>query len=79
MLTIHLRHFAALRERRGAERETLQVEPGTTLRTVYGTLFDPVERGPLPVACLRNRSQVDPDSAVGEGDEIAFLPPFGGG
>jgi len=79
MPTIHLRHFAALRERRGAERESLDVADGTTVRAVYATLFEPVESGPLPVACLRNRTQVDPDASVHEGDEIAFLPPFGGG
>ena len=79
MPTITLRHFAALRERRGVERETLQVAAGTTLRAVYGQLFDPVDSGPLPVACLRNKVQARADDAVQDGGEVAFLPPFGGG
>ena len=79
MPTITLRHFASLRERRGTERETLEVTPGTTLRAVYGTLFAPIADGPLPVACLRNQRQASPDDAVSAGDEVAFLPPFGGG
>lgn len=79
MITVNLRHFAQLRERRGAEREQLQVEAGTTLRGLYGTLFDRIDEGPLPVACLRNQAQASPDEAVADGDEVAFLPPFGGG
>lgn len=79
MPTISLRHFAQLRERRGVDRETLEVDGGTTLRELYGSLFDSVPDGPLPVACLRNQAQAEPDDAVEDGDEVAFLPPFGGG
>ena len=75
---IRLRHFAALREQRGTDRETLTVEPGTTLRDVYERLFDTVD-GSLPVACMRNQVRAAPDTLVEDGDEVAFLPPFGGG
>jgi sulfur-carrier protein len=78
-LSLTVRHFAALREARGTDREIVQVPVGTTLRDLYGRLFAPHPEGPLPVACMRNRHRVDPDTAVAEGDEVAFLPPFGGG
>lgn len=78
MLTVNLRHFAQLRERRGVDRETLEVPEGTTLRALYGELFDAID-GPLPVACLRNQVQASPEEPVQDGDEVAFLPPFGGG
>lgn len=78
MLTITLRHFAAMREKRGTASEQVQVPEGTTLRDLYAELFGPRE-GALPVACMRNRVATAPETALADGDEVAFLPPFGGG
>ena len=79
MLTVSIRHFAGLRERRGTDREQLQVDPGTTLRDLYGLLYPPAPAGDPPVACVRNQQTASPATLVQDGDEIAFLPPFGGG
>lgn len=79
MLTITVRHFAGLRERRGTDREQLEVDPGTTLRALYGQLYPPAPSGDPPVACVRNQVTSPPGTVVEDGDEVAFLPPFGGG
>jgi molybdopterin converting factor small subunit len=79
MPTITIRHFAGLRERRGTAQETLDVDAGTTLRQLYGVLYPPAPAGDPPVACVRNHATAPPSTEVEDGDEIAFLPPFGGG
>lgn len=78
MLTITLRHFAAMREQRGTPTEQVEVPAGTTLSALYASLFG-TPSGPLPVACMRNRVASPPDTVLADGDEVAFLPPFGGG
>ena len=79
MPTITIRHFAGLRERRGTDREQLEVDAGTSLRDLYGLLYPPAPDGDPPVACVRNHETARPDTQVQDGDEVAFLPPFGGG
>ena len=79
MASVTVRYFAALREVKGVEQETLEVEPGTTLGALYQQLFGATEYARLPVACARNREYARPKDAVMDGDEIAYLPPIGGG
>jgi molybdopterin converting factor small subunit len=71
--------FAHLRERRGTDRETVTVAPGTTLAELYAELFPPGPDGALPVAFTRNRTVSHGADVVCDGDEISFLPPLGGG
>jgi molybdopterin converting factor small subunit len=75
MSKITVRYFAVLRERRGTDREIVEVEPGTTIGALYARLFP----GLGPVGFVRNRSIVDAATAIADGDEIGFLPPLGGG
>ncbi|MFK7927785.1 MAG: MoaD/ThiS family protein [Myxococcota bacterium] len=77
MITVTVRHFAAMREARGCSEESVEIAKGSTIAQVYASLFDGQAAG--PVAFLRNRSQVQADQIVENGDELAFLPPFGGG
>ena len=77
MLTVKVRHFAALREARGCAQEQVEVPPGTTAVGLFHQLFG--DDSGITVAFLRNRTQVTPDSPLADGDELAFLPPFGGG
>lgn len=72
-------YFAVLRERRGRDSETITVDPGTTLRQLYEGLFPPGPEGILPVGFARNREHASGSDLVQEGDEIALLPPLGGG
>ena len=78
MPTVTIRLFAQLRQAKGAETLTVDVVQGATLRQVYDQLFD----GPLqalPIAFARNHTYAKGSDAVVDGDNIAFLPPVGGG
>lgn len=77
MLTVTVRHFAALREARGCAQEEVQVPAGTTAVGLFHQLFG--ENSRFKVAFLRNQTQVAPETSLADGDELAFLPPFGGG
>lgn len=77
-----VRLFASVREALGREELRLELPAGSTVREVR----QEVERlapqaGPLLERCLlaRNRTFASLGEAVQEGDEIAFLPPVGGG
>lgn len=79
MPTVTVRYFATLREKRGREQEALEVPEGVTARALYRELFPPGPEGGLPVAFARNLEYVDGDTVLEDGDEVAFLPPLGGG
>lgn len=78
-MRVTVRYFAVLRERRGRDEEEVEVEPGTTLADLYRSLFPPGPEGLLPVAFGRNRAYARASETLAEGDEIAILPPLGGG
>lgn len=77
MITVMVRHFAALREQRGCAEESVDLPPQTSVEAAYFALFPQTPR--IPVAFLRNRAQVPAHTPLEDGDELAFLPPFGGG
>ncbi len=74
--TVH--SFAALREKKGLDMEEVDVRPGDTVKELYYRLFPGKERD-LPVAYARNAAHTSSDTPVQSGDEVAFLPPLGGG
>ncbi len=76
MPTVTIRCFAALRERAGRGSWEEPLGPGETVHDLYVRLFPP---GELPVAYLVNRVTVPRAAAPAPGDEVAFLPPVGGG
>lgn len=79
MPTVTVLYFATLREQRGCSQETLEVSAGTSLGDLYTRLFPPGPEGALPVAYARNQAYAEPAEVVQDGDEVAFLPPLGGG
>ena len=79
MPTVDVLYFAVLRERRGTDRERVEVPEGTTVRELYTRLFPPGPEGVLPVGFARNQEHARGDEVVRDGDEIALLPPLGGG
>lgn len=79
MQTVTVLYFAVLRERRGRASEQVQVPDGATLRQVYEQIFPPGPQGSLPIGYARNREHASADDVVHDGDELAFLPPLGGG
>lgn len=78
MPNVTVLYFAALRERKGRAMERVEVPAGTTLHQLFTRLFTEPERD-LPVAFARNQVSAEGAQIVAEGDEIAFLPPLGGG
>ncbi len=79
MPTVTVRYFAVLREQRGRDEERVVLEPADTPATLYRRLFPPGPRGALTVAFARNLEYVSGDVELADGDEVAFLPPLGGG
>lgn len=78
-MKVLVRHFAALRERRGSSSEELELEPGTTVGELYTSLFPPGREGAMRVLYAVNHTWAPGDQALCEGDEVAFIPPMGGG
>jgi molybdopterin converting factor small subunit len=69
--------FASLRERRGAASERVTTVDGISVGNLLRELLGP-EPG-ATVAFVVNRSRVPASTALTGGDEVAFLPPLGGG
>lgn len=79
MATVTVLYFAVLRERRGRASEVVHVAEGTTVSELYAGRFPVGPEGRLPVAFARNGDYVDASAVVVDGDEVALLPPLGGG
>ena len=78
-MLIQVRHFAQLRERAGRSEETVQVDPGTSVAALYARIFPPTDGHALPVLFAVNEHYVPAGHTLVEGDEVAFIPPLGGG
>ena len=81
-MSVVVRFFAVLRERRGEESAEVSLQEGETAGALYVRLFpDLVDDagGRLPVMYAVNASYVSADHALSDGDEVAFIPPLGGG
>lgn len=76
---VTVRYFAVLRERRGLDEERVDLRPGETVGGLYARLFPAAGGARLPVGYAVNRALVGADTALQVGDEVAFLPPLGGG
>ena len=77
-MSIRVRYFASLREQMGRVEETLAAEGLDTVADVWKAVS---EGRPLPeqLLCAVNMDYANPDSAVKDGDEVAFFPPVTGG
>jgi molybdopterin synthase sulfur carrier subunit len=81
-MSIHIRYFAALRETVGQGEETLDLPAGTTVAEVRTLLLDryPALTGTLERSAVAiNRSYGTIQEVLHDGDELAFIPPVGGG
>ncbi len=79
MPTVTVLHFAVLRERRGVRQEAQEVEAGTTVVQLYDRLFPAGPQVRLPVGYAVNQCYVGAEHELLDGDEVAFIPPVGGG
>ncbi|MGQ9456849.1 MAG: molybdopterin converting factor subunit 1 [Anaerolineae bacterium] len=81
-MRVVVRLFAAAREALGREELHLELPAGSTVREVREEVSRTAPGAhPVLERCLlaRNREFASPEEVVQEGDEIAFLPPVGGG
>lgn len=84
-MTVRLLMFAAAREAAGRSSDTFDPGPGATIATVldlavarYGESFDAVVRASR-IWCNGDEPPDGPSTEVGDGDEVAVLPPVSGG
>lgn len=78
-MSVRVRYFAVLRERRGRDDEPIDLLPGETVAALYARLFPVGLAGRLPVLFAANHAYVKADHILADGDEVAFIPPLGGG
>jgi len=81
-MSVQIRYFAALRETVGHDDETVELPAGTTVAEIRTQLEAryPALSNILPrCAVAVNRSYVTTQAVLDDGDELAFIPPLGGG
>ena len=78
-MVVNVLYFAALRERAGCASQRLQVPLGATVADAFamGLPRDVAAAGGVLFAV--NQAYVQADHVLSDGDEVAFIPPLGGG
>ena len=79
MPTATVRYFAMLREHKGVSSETVEYPDGATVGELFQQVFPGHAKTGMSVGFAINLTQVAQDAPVQDGDEVAFLPPLGGG
>jgi len=77
-MAITVKFFAQLREQVGTNTLTLPFEPHLTIATLW-TQVCPNKTMPSNTLCALNLEYVTKETAIKDGDEIAFFPPVTGG
>ena len=81
-MKVVVRLFAAPREALGRGAIEQEIPPGSTLQDLLNALLErfPTLRPYVPVCHFAlNRSHATCDAELHEGDEVALIPPVGGG
>jgi len=81
-MRVTVRLFARLRELAGRDEWTCDVGDGASIQDVWRALadrFPDVAPFGRSISCALNQDFARMTTAVGEGDEVAFLPPVSGG
>ncbi|MEK6630902.1 MAG: molybdopterin converting factor subunit 1 [Acidobacteriota bacterium] len=81
-MRVTIRLFARLRDLAGAAELLREVPTGATVDTVWQTLaaeFPAMAPYRSSISAAVNADYARLTAAVGEGDEVAFLPPVSGG
>lgn len=83
-MTVKVLYFAALRDALDCGEERIELDDARTLGELRARLAARGERwAPLATTknlrMARNQHMVPPETAVADGDEIAFFPPVTGG
>ena len=77
-MKIHVRLFAALRERAGTTHVELELPDGAQIADVWRAL-DLGGDEPSSLAFALNRAYADREDPLHDGDEVALIPPVSGG
>jgi len=81
-MRVHVRYFAALREKAGKDADVLTIPEGAPVSQARAAL---IERYPqlattlVGCAVAVNRAYASAETALNEDDELVFIPPLGGG
>lgn len=75
-MRVRIFYFANLREERGCSEEERDIAEGQSLCALFVSIFG---REPVGIRFALNQSYVDAQAIPSMDDEIAFLPPLGGG
>jgi molybdopterin converting factor subunit 1 len=81
-MRVTVRLFARLRDIAGAAELVRDVPPGATIGSVWRDLareFPDLASYERTISSAVNADYARMDRAIGDGDEIAFLPPVSGG
>jgi MoaE-MoaD fusion protein len=76
-VNVTVRLFAALRERAGTDRLTLELPDGARVGDALARMQDLIRD--VPVVMAVNREYADDTQSLGPGDELALIPPVSGG
>ena len=76
VISIQVFYFAQLREEQGCSQEERIIEQGLSVSSIFTFIFG---RAPEGIRFAINQSYVAPIEVPVHGDEVAFLPPLGGG
>lgn len=83
-MIVTIRYFASLREAVGLGQENVTLPDGATMQTLLEALTNrhpglTAHLGARSIRFAINRCYVLPDAGLKEGDEVALVPPVGGG
>lgn len=76
MISITIRYFAHLREIRGQSEETMTLDAPVSIGDLFTRIF---KMDATSIRFAIDAEYVSADTLVSDGDEVAFLPPMGGG
>jgi molybdopterin synthase catalytic subunit len=82
VMRITVLFFGMLKDLVGRSQEELDVPEGASLETVFGhyaSQFPKLREMAGSVVIARNQEFADPETLVGDGDEVALMPPVSGG
>ena len=81
-MKVRVRLFAIQRELAGAREVPLELADGATVEDAWSAVagqFPGLAPGRPSVRFARNGDYAEPDAALADGDEVAFIPPVSGG
>ena len=81
-MRVRVLFFGVLKEIVGTAEESIEIEPRTTLASVferYSERFETLRNRRSSILFARNSEFAAPDTVLADSDEVAFLPPVSGG